>query len=151
MAKSPSLELDFFGMEKRSTAPVFQRRRSFRGSYTRCYIEDESGGGEERSGMAFGIEEINIVCCNCSSSIANSDPKLRAPMTIFYNGVVSVFDVSPRKAQNILKTADEFLPSNLESNSKPERNLLESLNGDLPIKEEFSAKVSGKTKGKVTE
>ncbi|XP_047966985.1 protein TIFY 9 [Salvia hispanica] len=137
MAKSPSLELDFFGMEKRSTAPVFQRRRSFRdiqGVISKMNPEvvksviGNGGLGSKKSASSAAIAPPQ-------SPI--SDPKLRAPMTIFYNGVVSVFDVSPRKAQNILKTADEFVPcksaENLESNSKTERNLLESLNGDLPI------------------
>ncbi|KAG6425539.1 hypothetical protein SASPL_115980 [Salvia splendens] len=133
MAKSPSLELDFFGMEKRSTAPVFQRRRSFRdiqGVISKMnpeVVKSVIGNG------GLGSKKSTLSAAIAPPQSPISDPKLRAPMTIFYNGVVSVFDVSPRKAQNILKTADEFLPSNLESNSKPERNLLESLNGDLPI------------------
>ncbi|KAG6422449.1 hypothetical protein SASPL_119021 [Salvia splendens] len=137
MAKSPSLELDFFGMEKRSTAPVFQRRRSFRdiqGVISKMnpeVVKSVIGNG------GLGSKKSTSSASVAPPQSPISDPKLRAPMTIFYNGVVSVFDVSPRKAQNILKAADESLPpksaENLESNTKTERNLLESLNGDLPI------------------
>ncbi|KAG6429324.1 hypothetical protein SASPL_107373 [Salvia splendens] len=147
MAKSSSLDLDFFAMNKGSTAlpppsaaPVFQRRRSFR---------DIQGVITKMN-----PEVVKSVIGNGGFAIPNSpqlDPKLslrcggdenRAPMTIFYNGMVSVFDVSPRKAQDILKAADEMLPSkspeNLESNANGETNLLESFNGDLPISRKIS-------------
>ncbi|XP_057777741.1 protein TIFY 9-like isoform X2 [Salvia miltiorrhiza] len=156
MAKSSSLELDFFGMEKGSTvlppptaAPVFQRRRSFRdmqGVITKMNPEvvksviGNGGLGSKRS-SAVAVPSPQSPLCDpklslrCGGDYENAENT--APMTIFYNGVVSVFDVSARKAQDILKVADEILPpksaENLESNSHTERNLLESLNGDLPI------------------
>ncbi|KAL1565352.1 protein TIFY 9 [Salvia divinorum] len=137
MAKSPSLELDFFGMEKRSAAPVFQRRRSFRDMQAVISKMNPEVVKRVIGNGGLGSKKSTSPSAVPSPQSPVSDPKLRAPMTIFYNGMVSVFDVSPRKAQNILKAADEFLPSksaeNLESNSKSEKNLLESLNGDLPI------------------
>ncbi|XP_047959343.1 protein TIFY 9-like isoform X2 [Salvia hispanica] len=137
MAKSSSLEHDFFAMDKGSTAlppptaaPVFQRRRSFR----------------DIQGVITKMNPEVVKSVIGNGAFASPSPKLslrcggddnRAPMTIFYNGMVSVFDVSPRKAQDILKVADQMLPSkspqNLDSNSNGETNLLESFNGDLPI------------------
>ncbi|KAH6809849.1 hypothetical protein C2S51_027632 [Perilla frutescens var. frutescens] len=149
MAKSSSLELDFFSMEKKESnplpPPVFQRRRSFRdiqGVITKMnpeVVKSVIGNG------CLGSNKSNF------PHLPLSDPKLSlrfggdenitltptpTPMTIFYNGMVSVFDVSPRKAENILKVAEEILPKSaqhLESSSYSERNFIESLNGDLPI------------------
>ncbi|KAG6426699.1 hypothetical protein SASPL_110926 [Salvia splendens] len=144
MAKSSSLELDFFAMaDKGSTAlppptaaPVFQRRRSFRGVITKMnpeVVKSVIGNGD------FAIPSPQF---DPKLSLRCGGDENRAPMTIFYNGMVSVFDVSPRKAHDILKVADEMLPSespeNLESNSNGETNLLESFNGDLPISRKIS-------------
>ncbi|KAL1550492.1 protein TIFY 9-like isoform X1 [Salvia divinorum] len=150
MAKSSSLELDFFAMDKGSAAlpppptaaPVFQRRRSFRdiqGVITKMnpeVVKSVIGNG------GFAIPSPQLPFCDPKLSLRCGGDENRAPMTIFYNGMVSVFDVSPRKAQDILKVADEILPSksadSLESNSKAETSLLESLNGDLPISRKIS-------------
>ncbi|XP_073131251.1 protein TIFY 9 [Henckelia pumila] len=59
-----------------------------------------------------------------------------APMTIFYNGKVSVFEVSPHKAQDIMKLAEEagLHKSTESSESKPTAQyLLNTLHGDMPI------------------
>ncbi|KAL0874498.1 hypothetical protein Bca101_024203 [Brassica carinata] len=65
------------------------------------------------------------------------------PMTIFYNGTVSVFQVSPNKAEDILKVAMETTPKNDKSMEKdlsviPPTTLGsklfgKNLEGDLPI------------------
>ncbi|CAI9756383.1 unnamed protein product [Fraxinus pennsylvanica] len=63
-----------------------------------------------------------------------------APMTIFYNGMVAVVDVSPHKAQDILLLAEEGIQKPAESSdskvtgtSSDQRNILGTLNGDFPI------------------
>ncbi|CAH8325033.1 unnamed protein product [Eruca vesicaria subsp. sativa] len=65
------------------------------------------------------------------------------PMTIFYNGTVSVFQVSPNKAEDIIKVAMETSPKNGKSMEKnisvihptTLRSKLfdKNLEGDLPI------------------
>ncbi|XP_010530918.1 PREDICTED: protein TIFY 9-like [Tarenaya hassleriana] len=65
-----------------------------------------------------------------------------APMTIFYNGNVSVFEISPDKAESILKVALEASSSkNVESTepnatvspSEKQKLFGQNLEGDLPI------------------
>ena len=58
-------------------------------------------------------------------------------MTIFYNGTVAVFDVPRDKAESILKLVAEGKaeanPTVAIPSTDHQQQLLESLNGDLPI------------------
>ncbi|PSS12092.1 Protein TIFY like [Actinidia chinensis var. chinensis] len=63
-----------------------------------------------------------------------------APLTIFYNGTVSVFNVPRHKAEHLLKMAEGGVFKTVESAdpkipvpSTDPRHLLETLDGDLPI------------------
>ncbi|PSS26997.1 Protein TIFY like [Actinidia chinensis var. chinensis] len=63
-----------------------------------------------------------------------------APLTIFFNGTVSVFNVPRHKAEHVLKMAEGGVSKPVESadpkipvSSTDPRQLLETLDGDLPI------------------
>ncbi|KAL3818734.1 hypothetical protein ACJIZ3_004639 [Penstemon smallii] len=152
MAKSSSLEIDFFNMEKEKIpskpAPSFQRRKSFRdiqGAISKINPEIlKSVIGNHVSSVPSTPKE-NCKTLPLPSLPVLCDPTLRlscgsekdAPLTIFYNGMVSVYHVSPHKAQDILKFAQEQIPKSAnesnEHNSYDKENLLETLNGELPI------------------
>lgn len=78
----------------------------------------------------------------------SESPNETAPMTIFYNGTVSVFDVSRDQAESILKLAVEGSYKPIVESADPklavssidQQQLLESLEGDLPIARRKSLK-----------
>ncbi|XP_010495178.1 PREDICTED: protein TIFY 9-like [Camelina sativa] len=135
-----TVELDFLGVEKKQTnntvgpKPRFQkfldRRRSFRemqGAISK--IDPEiiksllaSGGGQSTEAVSGTV-----------------------PMTIFYNGTVSVYQVSRNKAEEIMKVAKETTVSKKdESSTETDLSVItpttlrpklfgQNLEGDLPI------------------
>ncbi|XWS68761.1 hypothetical protein CRYUN_Cryun04dG0119700 [Craigia yunnanensis] len=165
-----TVELDFFGMEKdNSCKSQFQkfldRRRSFRGLQGAI---SKMNPQLIKSVIASGLtnqsqDNVNQIDSNKSFSVPSSpkeaqslfptspllSPAARvtsengpetAPLTIFYNGTVSIFNVPRDKAECILKLAVEGSSRNVESTdskvanpSSDQQQLLETLNGDLPI------------------
>ncbi|KAF8052165.1 hypothetical protein N665_1595s0010 [Sinapis alba] len=163
-------ELDFFGLEKKQTnnapKPKFKkfldRRRSFRdiqGAISKMDPEII------KSLLASGANPFDTASTRSPSvpSTPKEDhphipispvhaPLTRpamdpvsgtVPMTIFYNGTVSVFQVSPNKADDIMKVAMETSPKKEKSMEKdlsviPQTTLRtklfgQNLDGDLPI------------------
>ncbi|MBA0878332.1 hypothetical protein Goshw_020177 [Gossypium schwendimanii] len=160
-----TVELDFFGMEKaNSCKSQFQkfldRRRSFRGIQGAI---SKMNPELIKSVIASGSTNRNPVDWTKSFSVPSSpkedrstllpslpvlNPALRStpsedspPLTIFYNGTVSVINVPRDKAESIFKLAVEGSSKNIESvdsskaanPSSDQQNLLEARNGDLPI------------------
>ncbi|KAE8686491.1 hypothetical protein F3Y22_tig00111059pilonHSYRG00060 [Hibiscus syriacus] len=127
-----SVELDFFGMEKENSCKsqfqkFLDRRRSFRG-------------------LQGAISKMNpqliksVIASGLTNPAASENGPETAPLTIFYNGTVSVFNVPRDKVESILKHAVEGVPKNFEATdskvatpSSDEQQLLETLDGDLPI------------------
>ncbi|XP_075495661.1 protein TIFY 9-like isoform X1 [Primulina tabacum] len=156
MAKS-GLELDFLNTGNRSDPRTFERKTSFReiqGLISKINPEVLksviANGRLDAKKSTFCIPPTATPMSEPKHNIPSSpvcDPTLRlstwfgektetAPMTIFYNGKVAVFEVSPHKAQDIMKLAakDGLHKSAESSESRPTAQyLLKSLNDDLPI------------------
>ncbi|XP_021287046.1 protein TIFY 9 isoform X1 [Herrania umbratica] len=165
-----TVELDFFGMEKESSCKsqfqrFLDRRRSFRGLQGAI---SKMNPELIKSVIASGLtnqsqENVNPIDSNKSFSVPSSPKEAQsllptlpvlspvaratsekgpetAPLTIFYKGTVSIFNVPRDKAKSILKLAVEGSSKNAEltksevaTPSSDQRQLLETLNGDLPI------------------
>jgi jasmonate ZIM domain-containing protein len=163
-----AVELDFFGLEKanpnaNASKSQFQkflhRRRSFRdlqGSISKIDPQliktvIESGSvnqNQNRSGSSVSIpstpegDQISLpplpVYNPAPKPAASEISGDTAPLTIFYNGVVTVYDIPREKAESILKLAEEKRGKAVESAdpkvATDKKQLLETLNnGDLPI------------------
>ncbi|KAJ8759399.1 hypothetical protein K2173_006919 [Erythroxylum novogranatense] len=148
-----NVEMDFFGMENDCTANSrfprrLPRQRSFRDIQSAISkINPEllksviaSATGQQSSpGSANQLEHKKPFSLPSSPKEAFSlTPRTysenfaeTAPLTIFYNGTVAVYDVPPDKAEAILKLAERGASRVAES--ADEQQLLENLSGDLPI------------------
>ncbi|PIM99909.1 hypothetical protein CDL12_27590 [Handroanthus impetiginosus] len=166
MARS-AIEHDFFSKKKESNglppavkSHKIERRRSFRDiqgviskmnpEVVKSVIENGSLGGNKRKPAVSSPKETqtNIspfpVCdptlrLGCGHNGKNDEKN--APMTIFYNGIVAVFDVSPNQAQGILKVAEERLPESAELSESNPYNQENLLDGDFPMKRTKSLQV----------
>ncbi|XP_039059425.1 protein TIFY 9-like isoform X2 [Hibiscus syriacus] len=160
-----TVEFDFFGLEKaNSCKSQFQkftdRRRSFRGAISKMNPEliksVISSGSTNQSPVdwrkSFSVPSNPkedrtspvpslLPILNPALRASSEDGRETAPLTIFYNGTVSVFNVPRDKAESIFKLAVDGSSKNVESTdsskvsnpSSDQQNLLETRNGDLPI------------------
>uniref|UniRef100_A0A1J3J8C3 Protein TIFY n=1 Tax=Noccaea caerulescens TaxID=107243 RepID=A0A1J3J8C3_NOCCA len=159
-----TIELDFLGLEKKQTnnapKPKFKkfldRRRSFReiqGAISKIdpeIIKSLLASGANRSDSSarslsvpttpredqpqIPISPVHAPLPRPSTELVSGT----VPMTIFYNGNVSVFQVSPNKAASILKVATETAPKEKHLSVIPPTTLRpklfgQNLEGDLPI------------------
>ncbi|CAN7114125.1 protein TIFY 9 isoform X1 [Brassica rapa] len=161
-------ELDFFGLEKKQTnnvpKPKFKkfldRRRSFRdiqGAISKIHPEIiksllASGANHADSSTISpsvpstpkaDYPQIPISPVQAPLTMQTEHSSGTVPMTIFYNGTVSVYQVSPNQADDILKVVMETAPKKDKSIVKdhlviPPTTLRtklfgKNLEGDLPI------------------
>ncbi|CAN6873451.1 unnamed protein product [Brassica oleracea] len=163
-------ELDFFGLEKKQTnnAPnkpkfkkLLDRRRSFReiqGAISKMDPEiiksllATGANPSETSTRSLSVpstpkeDHQRILISPVHAPLTRPSTELvsgTVPMTIFYNGTVSVFQVSPNKAEDIMKVAMETSPKKDKSMEKdlsviPPTTLRtklfgQNIDGDLPI------------------
>ncbi|KAE8716472.1 hypothetical protein F3Y22_tig00110114pilonHSYRG00081 [Hibiscus syriacus] len=164
-----SVELNFFGMEKENPCKsqfqkFLDRRRSFRalqGAISK--MNPELIKSVITSGLTNPTSQDQIES-NKSASVPSSPKETQslfpdlplltpaaraasekgpetAPLTIFYNGTVSVFNLPRDMAQSIIKLAVGGVSQNAESiesevatpSSDQQQQLLETLDEDLPI------------------
>ncbi|KAL4361414.1 hypothetical protein GQ457_04G006060 [Hibiscus cannabinus] len=156
-----SVELDFFGMEKENSCKsqfqkFLDRRRSLRGlqgaiskmnpeliksviasGLTNPLSQDQIDSNKPEETQSL-FPALHLLAPAARTASENGSET--APLTIFYNGTVSVFNVPRDKAEIILKHAVEGVSKNVESidskvatPSSDQQQLLETLDGDLPI------------------
>ncbi|KAG8365820.1 hypothetical protein BUALT_Bualt17G0011600 [Buddleja alternifolia] len=133
------LQLDFLGMEKERCSPpsaakppIFERRQSFRDIQR---VVSKMNPDVLKSLIANGFLDNNKLSFSVPSTPTNFLPlpvfQSAAPMTIFYNGKVVIFHVSPLQAQEVMKLAEEglLLPNCTAESSESNSYDLENLYG----------------------
>ncbi|KAK4791303.1 hypothetical protein SAY86_031716 [Trapa natans] len=113
-----AVELDFFGMEKEklssytssATSRPLHSQRSFRGIQSAISrINPEL----LKSVIATSFSTLTIPNVQNNAfpplpvHVPNLSSKQTAPLTLFYNGTLTIFNVSPDEAESILKLAAE--------------------------------------------
>lgn len=155
-ASSPTVELDFFRMERETAfaeppMKLLDRKRSFRdiqGEISKINPEIVRAVIASGSADATTMENCDIFpqrpgkkqnqilssplpLCNPMYSCDHPNKVKTAPMTIFYNGIVAVYNVPHQQAENILKVAEKAADSSAEIN--PDDNMIAENEGSMPL------------------
>ncbi|XP_073006548.1 protein TIFY 9 [Typha latifolia] len=131
-----TMELDFFGIEKENSAAKLQRS-SIREIQSAISRNPKLLRSVMASGFLSGLPAPSIPILNSASSSGSAIPSSpgTAPLTIFFNGTVSVFNVSHDKAESIIRKAGEV---SVKDRFGLENGLPSRLTGDLPIARKMS-------------
>ncbi|XP_076956785.1 protein TIFY 9-like [Bidens hawaiensis] len=149
MSDSPAVEIDFFRLKEESSPKKPSTRRNIQDMISKINPE----------AVASAIANTGLIANKSYTSprlpvykhesggvnMASSAP----PLTIIYNGTVSVFDVSPDKADDIMKLAEKvnsvtksvaepMVPVKVESDRSPV--IGGALSKDLPMSRKKSLK-----------
>ncbi|XP_019180092.1 PREDICTED: protein TIFY 9-like isoform X2 [Ipomoea nil] len=145
-----AVELDFFGMENQAAAvaakppqapKLFERRRSFRDiqhaiskinpEVVKNVIASASANSKEEQQRLFPALPVYAPASRTTTvSSAENDGGETAPLTIFYDGTVSVFDVRRLEAEKIIKLIQQ--ESLFKTADSADSNLANT-DGDLPL------------------
>ncbi|KAK3018155.1 hypothetical protein RJ639_003825 [Escallonia herrerae] len=155
-----AVELDFFPVQKDTSsagAPsrkLFDRRRSFRdiqsviskidpevlknvfasGSVDKSLIGKSSASVPSTpKGYQNALPPLPVYTPTFRPTSSSEGSNETSPLTIFYKGTVTVFDVSPHTGENILKLANEGGSKAVQPADAKPGELMETFNGDLPL------------------
>ncbi|KAK3018251.1 hypothetical protein RJ639_004486 [Escallonia herrerae] len=155
-----AVELDFFPVQKDTSsggAPprkLFDRRRSFRdiqsviskidpevlknvfasGSVDKSLIGKSSVSVPSTpKGYLNALPPLPVFTPTFRPNSSSEGTNETAPLTIFYNGTVTVFYVSPLTGENVLKLANEGGSKAVQPADAKPGELMETFNGDLPL------------------
>ncbi|MFS7944014.1 putative transcription factor TIFY family [Helianthus anomalus] len=134
MSESSTIEIDFFSKKASDRRDIQGMISKINPELLKTAIASASANSFVAN-TAFSSSLQLQTPCNQDCGVVNM-PVTVAPMTIFYNGTVSVFDVTSNQAESILKLA--------ESVNSVSKNVVEStrvISNDLPMSRKRSLRM----------
>ncbi|KAK1438120.1 hypothetical protein QVD17_03923 [Tagetes erecta] len=143
---SSAIEIDFFRLKEQSSTKKLSARRNIQDVISKINPEilkpaiasafANNGFVANKSFNSLHLQTLPVYNNDCGdANMTTTAPSL----TIFYNGTVSVYDVSPNQADNIMKLA-ESVNSVTKTVFEPSGNVKSENNKDLPLSRKKSLK-----------
>ncbi|KAI3812390.1 hypothetical protein L1987_17097 [Smallanthus sonchifolius] len=149
MSESSAVEIDFFRIKEESSPKKLSGRRNIQDVISKINPEllkpaiasaFANNGFVANKSFTSPLQLQTLPVYNQDCGGANMDTTTTS-LTIFYNGTVSVFDVSPNQADNIMKLADSVNSvSKTVVDQPPVAAIGGVLNKDLPLSRKKSLK-----------